>query len=65
MSPNLPQNLANMMLDENNVHSWDEEVLICEIPEYTSAIKANSYYFGHPEWGSNYLAACHRDEKII
>ena len=65
MSPNLPKNLANMMLDENNVHSWDEEVLICEIPEYTSAIKANSYYFGHPEWGKNYLAACHRDDKFI
>ncbi len=30
-----------------------------EISRHTPALKANSYYFGHPEWAKGYLA-CHQ-----
>jgi ubiquinone/menaquinone biosynthesis C-methylase UbiE len=65
MYRNLPVNLASVMLDEKAINCWDEGVLISHIPEYTPGMEANSYYFGHPEWGKNYLDACHRDEKFV
>jgi SAM-dependent methyltransferase len=50
---------------ENNLQAtWQNNVLICPIDEITPGIKANSVYFGHPVWGRNYLAACHRDDAF-
>ncbi|MEA5582923.1 class I SAM-dependent methyltransferase [Nodularia harveyana UHCC-0300] len=43
----------------------DEDIIVYPILNPSPAIKANSYYFGHPEWGLNYFQACHRDENFI
>lgn len=47
------------------IESCDEDMIVCKVLNPTPAIQANSYYFGHPEWGVNYFEACHRDEKFI
>jgi ubiquinone/menaquinone biosynthesis C-methylase UbiE len=49
----------------NTIDRWDEDTIICQISNPTPAIQANSYYFGHPEWGLNYFQSCHRDDKFI
>ncbi len=49
----------------NEIERWDENTIICQLLNPSPAIQANSYYFGHPEWGLNYFTACHRDEKFI
>lgn len=49
----------------NNIDRFDEGIIFCKILNPTPAIKANSYYFGHPEWGKNYFEACHRGQKFI
>ncbi|MGK7934372.1 MAG: class I SAM-dependent methyltransferase [Xenococcaceae cyanobacterium] len=41
-----------------------EGILVDQIFSPTPAIEANSYYFGHPIWGKNYLEACHRDDAF-
>jgi len=40
----------------------EKSILTMPIPSITPAIEANSYYFGHPEWGIKYFEACHRDQ---
>jgi len=40
------------------------DVLSFAIPHLTHSMRANSYYFGHPEWGRNYLNACHQYEAF-
>jgi ubiquinone/menaquinone biosynthesis C-methylase UbiE len=65
MLNNLPESLAKLMLEDNHINATDEDIFVCKIKKMTPAIEANSYYFGHPEWGRNYFAACHRDEKFI
>jgi ubiquinone/menaquinone biosynthesis C-methylase UbiE len=49
----------------SQIERWDEDIIICQILNPTPAMEANSYYFGHPEWGLNYFQACHRDDKFI
>ncbi|WP_414562420.1 MULTISPECIES: class I SAM-dependent methyltransferase [unclassified Anabaena] len=49
----------------SKIDRWDEDIIICQILNPSPAIQANSYYFGHPEWGLNYFKACHRDEKFV
>ncbi|WP_414529537.1 class I SAM-dependent methyltransferase [Nodularia chucula] len=49
----------------SKIDKSDQGVIVCQIPNPTPAIEANSYYFGHPEWGLNYFQACHRDENFI
>ncbi|MDP5339008.1 MAG: class I SAM-dependent methyltransferase [Nodularia sp. (in: cyanobacteria)] len=56
---------ADYFAQPNKIDRWDEDTIICQILNPTPAIEANSYYFGHPNWGLNYFAACHRDEKFI
>ena len=41
-----------------------EEIPICPIPVFTKGMQANSYFFGHPEWGKEYLEASHRSEPF-
>jgi SAM-dependent methyltransferase len=40
----------------------DREHLLptCGIPEYSESMTANSYFFGHPIWGREYLETSHR-----
>lgn len=40
---------------------WHGEMVAFDIPHLTPGMLANRHYFGHPEWGRNYLNACHRD----
>jgi ubiquinone/menaquinone biosynthesis C-methylase UbiE len=61
----IPEKLSKILIAEDIINAWDEGIWICKIAHPTPAIEANSYYFGHPEWGKNYFAACHRDEKFI
>jgi ubiquinone/menaquinone biosynthesis C-methylase UbiE len=49
----------------DNVEACEEGIFKCKISNNTPAIEANSYYFGHPEWGQSYFCACHRDEKFV
>jgi SAM-dependent methyltransferase len=60
-----PVNLYQYIISEGYIEREDEGILICHIPNKTPAIHANSYYFGHPEWGINYFNSCHRDENFI
>ncbi|MEH1909916.1 MAG: class I SAM-dependent methyltransferase [Nostoc sp.] len=39
-----------------------QDILNFPISSSSPAIKANSYYFGHPEWAKNYFENCHRDQ---
>ncbi|BAZ10129.1 type 11 methyltransferase [Calothrix sp. NIES-4071] len=64
MLDNLPENIKLFVQKDNNIEVWEEGILKCRI-SLTPAIKANSYYFGHPEWGKNYFDACHRDDKFV
>ncbi|MEA5504506.1 class I SAM-dependent methyltransferase [Halotia wernerae UHCC 0503] len=41
-----------------------QDILNFPISTSSRAIKANSYYFGHPEWAKNYFENCHRDEMF-
>lgn len=38
--------------------------LECPIPNPSEGLKANAYYFNHPEWAEEYLTYCHRDENF-
>jgi len=49
---------ANIKGEQNN------GILSFPIPHLTHSMKANSYYFGHPEWGKSYLNACHQYEPF-
>ncbi len=59
------EKLKKFLPTDNNIEVWEEGILKCTIPHRTPAIEANSYYFGHPEWGKNYFDACHRDQKFV
>jgi ubiquinone/menaquinone biosynthesis C-methylase UbiE len=61
----LPIALSQILIAEHPIDGWDEGILQIKIPHPTPGIEANSYYFGHPEWGKNYFAACHRGKKFI
>jgi ubiquinone/menaquinone biosynthesis C-methylase UbiE len=41
-----------------------ENYLACPIPHPSEALKANAYYFSHPEWANEYLTYCHRSEAF-
>jgi len=62
---NIQMVLKKYLVSENCFDTSDQGILVCKKLNLTPAIQANSYYFGHPEWGKSYFAACHRDEKFI
>ncbi|MEO0841147.1 MAG: class I SAM-dependent methyltransferase [Cyanobacteria bacterium J06643_5] len=52
-------------LDSNAVVDWETENFpICPIPVFTKGMQANSYFFGHPIWGKEYLETNHRSEPF-
>lgn len=65
MGKQVPIHISKYLTPESYIDAWDKEIVVCPITKMSPAIEANSYYFGHPEWGQNYLAACHRDVKFI
>lgn len=44
------------------VELQSDGVWIHEVPHFTPFMQANSYFFGHPKWGKEYLETWHRDE---
>lgn len=40
------------------------DYLECPILEPSEGLKANAYYFSHPEWAEEYLTYCHRSEAF-
>jgi ubiquinone/menaquinone biosynthesis C-methylase UbiE len=43
---------------------WKNNILTFPVELLSLSAQANAYYFGHPEWGRTYLAACHQDEAF-
>ncbi|QYO68137.1 class I SAM-dependent methyltransferase [Leptolyngbya sp. 7M] len=43
---------------------FDNNILAFPISRNTFSLKANRYYFGHPKWSRNYLAACHQNSTF-
>lgn len=43
---------------------WNEGILSFKISNATAVLKANSYYFGHPDWARNYFEVVHRDRAF-
>ena len=55
--------ILNPYLDPDAKIFLDREQLpTCEIPQLSDAMKANSYFFGHPIWGKEYFETSHRHE---
>ncbi|ANE49267.1 class I SAM-dependent methyltransferase [Flavisolibacter tropicus] len=42
-----------------------ENYLEIPIQNQTNGLKANAYYFNHPEWAEEYLNYCHRSDAFI
>ena len=56
------QELLSYISPTADSYSWDNGVLSFPIENNSPAMKANSHYFGHPEWARNYLDVVHRDQ---
>jgi SAM-dependent methyltransferase len=39
-----------------------DDLLASDIPRFSSAMAANSYFFGHPVWGKEYFETSHRSD---
>lgn len=46
-----------------DVSYWNDGILEFKF-DLTPALRANIHYFGHSEWGSQYLAACHQNNAF-
>lgn len=49
---------AHIFINEQNLPT-------CQIPILTPAMKANSYFFGHPVWGKEYFETSHRNNVFL
>ncbi|HYH15188.1 MAG TPA: class I SAM-dependent methyltransferase [Flavisolibacter sp.] len=52
-------------LKPDTVIEEKESYLEVPILEPTEGLKANAYYFNHPEWAEEYLIYCHRSDEFI
>ncbi|MDV3351366.1 class I SAM-dependent methyltransferase [Leptothoe sp. LEGE 181152] len=59
---NWVQELLAYITPTADPYSWNDGVLSFPIKNSSPALKANSYYFGHPEWARDYLDVVHRDQ---
>jgi ubiquinone/menaquinone biosynthesis C-methylase UbiE len=56
--------LQPFLILPNKIH-WHSRGIPSDQSFHTSsAIQANSYFFGHPQWGKTYLETCHRDNTF-
>lgn len=51
-------------ISPNDVVSFSSSIPECVIPNPSSYLLANSYYFGHPEWAKTYFETCHRSDAF-
>ncbi|WP_439882587.1 class I SAM-dependent methyltransferase [Pontibacter sp. MBLB2868] len=54
----VPYLLPNVSLKDSGSY------LECPIENLAEGLKANAYYFSHPEWAEEYLTYCHRSEAF-
>ncbi len=52
------------LLIPNSSFSENDEYFEFPILRHSDSLKANAYYFGHPEWSEEYLKYCHRSETF-
>ncbi|MGK7873068.1 MAG: class I SAM-dependent methyltransferase [Xenococcaceae cyanobacterium] len=57
-------NLEQYLTSDSNLDWSEDSILTNKISAPSPALEANIYYFGHPEWASNYFEACHRDRAF-
>lgn len=43
---------------------WTDNIPSCKIPVFTPGMVANSYFFGHPQWGKEYFLQSHRSQSF-
>jgi SAM-dependent methyltransferase len=43
---------------------WTDDIPSCKIPVFTQGMAANSYFFGHPQWGREYFLHSHRSQSF-
>lgn len=46
------------------VAEWNDGILSFPLSQPSIGIRANAYYFGHPQWAKNYLDVVHRDREF-
>lgn len=59
-TPNSLFNYIDQTVITQTTPYWNEGILTFPLPPLTLSMQANSHYFGHSEWGRNYLYACHQ-----
>jgi SAM-dependent methyltransferase len=47
-----------------SVYLNEDGLPVSEIPSFTAAMAANSYFFGHPIWGKEYFETSHRHDNF-
>ncbi|MGA7937430.1 MAG: class I SAM-dependent methyltransferase [Kovacikia sp.] len=65
MIDQLSRILSPYLIERDRIDRWEQEIPIYPISHPTPALQANSYYFGHSQWGKDYFEACHRDPLFI
>jgi len=58
------ESIFQYLSKNSKVECGEDGILTCEIPHFTSGMKANAYCFGHPEWGRAYFKKIHRHETF-
>jgi ubiquinone/menaquinone biosynthesis C-methylase UbiE len=53
--------LVARYIQEQNTADWKGNILSFPISPMSDSMKANAYYFGHPQWANDYLRVVHRD----
>ncbi len=57
--------LTHLIAKEQQVSAaWKDGILSFPIDHLSMGLKANAYYFGHPQWAKSYLDAVHRDREF-
>jgi len=56
------ESIAQYLSEDSEVNYQKDDILACPISYFTEGMRANNYFFGHPEWGQAYFEAAHRSE---
>lgn len=56
--------LEQYLSPSSTIYLNEDGLPVCEIPTFSSAMAANSYFFGHPIWGKEYFETSHRHNNF-
>jgi SAM-dependent methyltransferase len=56
--------LEQLLSPNASVYINADDLPASEVPRFSSAMAANSYFFGHPIWGKEYFETSHRHGKF-